>query len=318
MRDDRPGRHALAGQLLHRGVVPLDTTHGPFAAHVLQNVATGSVAFAVARGDVRGSAPLLARIHSSCVTSETFGGCDCDCVEQLDLALERIADEERGVVFYLMQEGRGAGFSAKARDRMLVQASRNRLTTFEAYERMGLGHDHRRYDEVGHASALLGVTAPLVLLTNNPDKLTDKLTEFLVEFEKARSQFKESQIQLLLVQLGAVLAHLFVEKYGWSWTCAKDENDQDFYFIVSRDRKLMLQPWTFLQDCIQQPDCFEVVKNLVAVPELASQSDEVRNSDLQYQDIGMAFMAMGSLVSLSQGVGTILEDDLSPDIESQN
>lgn len=169
--DESPGRHALAGRLLHRGVVPLDTAHGPFAAHVLQNVATGSVAFAVARGDVRGSDPLLARIHSSCVTSETFGGCDCDCVEQLDLALERIADEERGVVFYLMQEGRGAGFSAKARDRMLVQASRNRLTTFEAYERMGLGHDHRRYDEVGHACALLGVTAPLVLLTNNPDKL---------------------------------------------------------------------------------------------------------------------------------------------------
>ena len=170
-RHDHPARLAVAGQMLHRGVVPLDTTHGPFAAHVLQNVATGSYAFAVARGDVRGRAPLLARIHSSCVTSETFGGCDCDCVEQLDLALARIAAEGRGVVFYLMQEGRGAGFSAKARDRMLVQASRNRLTTFEAYERMGLGHDHRRYDEVGHACGLLGVTAPLVLLTNNPDKL---------------------------------------------------------------------------------------------------------------------------------------------------
>lgn len=155
-------------------------------------------------------------------------------------------------------------------------------------------------------------------LTNNPDKLIEKLTEFLVEFEKARSQFKESQIQLLLVQLGAVLAHLFVEKYGWAWTCAKDENDQDFYFIVSRDRKLMLQPWTFLQDCIQQPDCFAVVKNIVAVPELASQSDEVRNSELQYQDIGMAFMAMGSLVSISQGIGTILEGDGGTGTESDN
>ncbi|MBY0280190.1 GTP cyclohydrolase II [Candidatus Binatia bacterium] len=167
-----PARHAVAGQMLHRGVVPLDTTHGPFAAHVLQNVASGSFAIALARGDLRGAMPLLARIHSSCVTSETFGGCDCDCVEQLDLALAHIADEDRGVVFYLMQEGRGAGFAAKARDRMLVQASRNRLTTFEAYERMGLGHDQRRYDEVGHACALLGVAAPLVLLTNNPDKLT--------------------------------------------------------------------------------------------------------------------------------------------------
>lgn len=171
IRADLPGRHAIAGQLLHRGIVPLDTTHGPFTAHVLQNVANGTFAIALARGDVRGPAPLLARIHSSCVTSETFGGCDCDCVEQLELALARIAEQDRGVVFYLMQEGRGAGFTAKARDRMLVQASRNRLTTFEAYARMGLGHDQRRYDEVGHACALLGVAAPLVLLTNNPDKL---------------------------------------------------------------------------------------------------------------------------------------------------
>lgn len=162
---------AVAGQMLHRGVLGLDTVHGPFAAHVFQSVATGRYAFAVARGDLRGDEPLLARVHSSCVTSETFGGCDCDCVDQLDLALQRIAAAGRGVVFYLMQEGRGAGFSAKARDRMLVQASRHRLTTFDAYAHMGLVADHRRYDEVDHLRRLLGVTAPLVLLTNNPDKL---------------------------------------------------------------------------------------------------------------------------------------------------
>jgi len=162
---------SFAGQMLRRGAVPLDTVHGPFSAHVFQNVATGRYAFAVARGDVRGDEPLLARVHSSCVTSETFDGCDCDCVDQLDLALQRIAAAGRGVVFYLMQEGRGAGFSAKARDRMLVQASRHRLTTFDAYARMGLVADHRRYDEAGHVRRLLGATAPLVLLTNNPDKL---------------------------------------------------------------------------------------------------------------------------------------------------
>lgn len=164
-------RLAVAGQMLARGTVPLDTVHGPFLAHVFQNVANGTYAVALARGDLRGAEPLLARVHSSCVTSETFGGCDCDCVDQLDLALQRIADAGRGVVFYLMQEGRGAGFTAKARDRMIVQASRNRLDTFDAYARMGLVRDHRRYDEVGSVSALLGVVAPLVLLTNNPDKL---------------------------------------------------------------------------------------------------------------------------------------------------
>jgi GTP cyclohydrolase II len=161
----------IAGQILRRGALPLDTAHGAFTAHVFQNVATGRYAFALARGDVRGEEPLLARVHSSCVTSETFDGCDCDCVDQLDLALQRISAAGRGVVFYLMQEGRGAGFSAKARDRMLVQASRHRLTTFDAYARMGLVADHRRYDEAGHVRRLLDVTAPLVLLTNNPDKL---------------------------------------------------------------------------------------------------------------------------------------------------
>jgi len=164
-------RHAIAGQMLRRGEVPLETVHGPFRAHVFQNVATGTYAFAVAHGDVLGDEPLLARIHSSCITSETFGGCDCDCVDQLDLALQRIARAGRGIVFYLMQEGRGAGFTAKARDRMIVQASRNRLTTFDAYERMGLIRDHRRYDEVGHVSRVLGVTAPWKLLTNNPEKV---------------------------------------------------------------------------------------------------------------------------------------------------
>ena len=70
-----------------------------------------------------------------------------------------------------MQEGRGAGFIAKARDRMMVQASGDRIHTFEAYERMGLPHDARSYAEVPAALGALGVTAPLHLLTNNPDKV---------------------------------------------------------------------------------------------------------------------------------------------------
>jgi 3,4-dihydroxy 2-butanone 4-phosphate synthase/GTP cyclohydrolase II len=163
---------AVAGSLLRTHVAELDTVHGPFAAHCFHNLTTGQPAVAVVRGDPRGDAPLLARVHSSCITSEAYGACDCDCAEQLDAALARIAAEGRGILFYLTQEGRGAGFAAKARDRMLVQASGNRLTTFEAYDRLGLAHDQRRYDDVGLAAALVGATAPLVLLTNNPEKLT--------------------------------------------------------------------------------------------------------------------------------------------------
>jgi 3,4-dihydroxy 2-butanone 4-phosphate synthase/GTP cyclohydrolase II len=161
----------VQGALLALDVRRLDTIHGQFRAHRFHNLTTGQPALAVAIGRLGGHPPLLARIHSSCVTSEVYGACDCDCAEQLDAALAAIARAGRGVLFYLTQEGRGAGFAAKARDRMLVQASRNRLTTFEAYDRLGLGHDQRRYDEVAAACRLLGVTAPLRVLTNNPEKL---------------------------------------------------------------------------------------------------------------------------------------------------
>jgi 3,4-dihydroxy 2-butanone 4-phosphate synthase/GTP cyclohydrolase II len=162
---------SLAGRLLYLGGLPLDTRHGEFVAHIAQNLASGAVAFAITQGNIRSPDPLLVRVHSSCVTSETFGGCDCDCLEQLDAALAQIAEKGRGVVFYLFQEGRGAGLVAKARDRMIVQASGHRVTTFEAYAAMGLAHDLRRYEEVGSFCRLLGVCASLTILTNNGDKL---------------------------------------------------------------------------------------------------------------------------------------------------
>jgi GTP cyclohydrolase II len=140
-------------------------------AHLFRDLPARKPLVVLVRGDVRSPEPLVARVHSSCITSEAIGALDCDCAAQLDAALEAIARAGRGAVFYLVQEGRGAGFVVKARDRMLVQASGQRLTTFEAYERMGLDKDHRRYAEVGFARSLLGIEAPLRLLTSNPDKV---------------------------------------------------------------------------------------------------------------------------------------------------
>lgn len=161
---------ALTGATIHLGDRVLPTAHGPFAVHFFRDLAHARTSMAVALGDLTGAAPVLARVHSSCVTSECLGACDCDCAEQLDAALAAIARTGRGLLFYLVQEGRGAGLAAKARDRMLVQASRNRLTTFEAYSEMGLPADLRTYQEVASITRLLGVRAPLRLLTNNPEK----------------------------------------------------------------------------------------------------------------------------------------------------
>jgi len=161
---------AFHGTLVRLAIRDLDTAHGRFEAHLCRNLHTREPMIALTRGDVSGPEPLLARVHSSCVTSESLSGCDCDCASQLDAALERIASEGRGALFYLVQEGRGAGIAAKARDRMIVQSSDHQITTFEAYDLMGLGRDLRRYEEVAFACQLLRIAAPLQLLSNNPEK----------------------------------------------------------------------------------------------------------------------------------------------------
>ena len=164
------GEIGIRKTTLHLGQRSFPTRHGEFVVHFFRDLGRNQTSMAVVFGALDGSSPLLARVHSSCLTSECLMGRDCDCAEQLDAALATMARAGEGVLFYLMQEGRGAGLTAKARDRMIVQASGNRITTFEAYAEMGLPSDLRRYDAVAPMSRLLGIRAPIRLLTNNPDK----------------------------------------------------------------------------------------------------------------------------------------------------
>jgi GTP cyclohydrolase II len=149
---------------------PLATRFGEFTLHRFREEPGAVPALALSLGDPSGSEPLLARVHSSCLTSEFLGSLDCDCAEQLGHALAAIARAGRGVLLYLMQEGRGAGLVAKARDRMMVQAHDERISTFEAFDRLGLPRDHRRYETVPDLLSRLGVRAALRLLTHNPEK----------------------------------------------------------------------------------------------------------------------------------------------------
>jgi GTP cyclohydrolase II len=164
------GERAIYGTLLGEGRTQVSAAGVRFRVERFRNLRSGEPALALTLGDVSGRAPLLARVHSSCVTSEAIGACDCDCAGQLEAALLEIARAGRGALFYLFQEGRGAGFAAKARDRMAVQASRERVTTFEAYAAMGLARDQRRYEEIAFLCHLLDIEAPLRLLTHNPEK----------------------------------------------------------------------------------------------------------------------------------------------------
>ena len=132
--EDRP----IYGETLYLAHCTLDTRYGLFRAYVFQDIIDKHYILALAHGDIVRASVLYTRLHSSCVTSETLLGCDCDCVQQLEGALKVIAEKGNGILFYMMQEGRGVGYVGKARDRMLVQASLDQVSTFQAYAAMGL------------------------------------------------------------------------------------------------------------------------------------------------------------------------------------
>jgi GTP cyclohydrolase II len=160
----------IQGALLQLESQRVATRHGAFYVEVLRDLAARRHVLVVVRGDVRTSQPLLAHVHVACTASECMAGCDCDCAERLDAALASMAAEGRGILFYLMQEGRGAGISAAARGRMVVQASRGNITQAEAYDLMGLDCSFAGCESIRFARRLLGVTAPLRLLSDDVEQ----------------------------------------------------------------------------------------------------------------------------------------------------
>jgi len=198
----------LYGTTLFLARCTLETRFGMFKAFIFQDIISKAYIIALAHGDIVRATQLYTRMHSSCVTSETLRGCDCDCVQQLEGALKVIAQRGNGILFYLMQEGRGVGYVAKARDRMLVQASLDQISTFQAYKCMGLRKDHRSYDNISHICHLLGIRAGFIVLTNNPDKIAALESQGLRVIRSEALEFEPSPFNLAYLTSKATSGHV--------------------------------------------------------------------------------------------------------------
>ena len=208
LQPDSTEERPLYGQTLYIANCSLDTVFGVFQAYIFQDIVDKHYIIALAHGDIMHADKLYTRLHSSCVTSETLRGCDCDCVQQLEGAFKVISEKKRGILFYMMQEGRGAGYVGKARDRMLVQASLDQLSTFQAYAAMGLKKDLRNYDNISQICYLLGIKASFVVLTNNPDKLEALRAQGIQISGTEALEFEPSPFNLAYLTSKAASGHI--------------------------------------------------------------------------------------------------------------
>jgi 3,4-dihydroxy 2-butanone 4-phosphate synthase / GTP cyclohydrolase II len=146
----------------------LPTQVGEFRIVVYRDIPTGKEHSAIVKGEVRGSDPVLVRIHSECLTGDIFGSLRCDCGPQLQESLRRIEAEGKGVILYLRQEGRDIGLTNKILAYELQELGRD---TVEANVELGHPVDARTYDAARDMLNDLGVQK-IRLLTNNPAKMT--------------------------------------------------------------------------------------------------------------------------------------------------
>jgi len=194
-------------KLVERGSeVKLPTKSGIFKAIGFKDKINGEEHMALVMGDVADGKPVLTRVHSECLTGDVFGSKRCDCGDQLDEALHRIAKEGRGILLYMRQEGRGIGLINKLKAYHLQDKG---MDTVEANEALGFDADLRDYGIGAEILSELGAKE-LKLMTNNPKKISGiygfglKVTE-RIPIEIHHNENNQHYLKTKKVKLGHML-----------------------------------------------------------------------------------------------------------------